>query len=111
MADMTTDEERGRGMAWLGTATSLGFVVGPALGGTLSWTDLHFTARYGHVMFDSFSVPLFATFAQAKFNYVPGKVGAVSMVCGLVMTMFRVPRSVSWRDASGRCTRSARGLA
>lgn len=34
VADLTTDEERGRGMAWLGTAVSLGFVVGPALGGT-----------------------------------------------------------------------------
>ena len=35
VADMTTDEERGRGMAWLGTAVSLGFVVGPALGGNV----------------------------------------------------------------------------
>lgn len=32
VADATTDVERGRGMAWLGTATSLGVVVGPALG-------------------------------------------------------------------------------
>lgn len=60
VADMTTDEERGRGMAWLGTAVSLGFVVGPALGGMLSRKDLHFTARYGHFMIDSFSVPFFA---------------------------------------------------
>ena len=155
VADMTTDEERGRGMAGLGTATSLGFVVGPALGGTLSRTDLHFTARYGHVMFDSFSVPFFAAaflgllalfaamqwlpeslpgpapraagekaetdwrsigrslgpllglalagqfglaifeatfalYAQAKFNYGPGEVGAVFVVCGLVMTVFQV---------------------
>ena len=60
VADMTTDEERGRGMAWLGTAVSLGFVVGPALGGTLSRRDLHFSARYGHFMIDSFSVPFFA---------------------------------------------------
>jgi DHA1 family multidrug resistance protein-like MFS transporter len=47
-------------MAWLGTAVSLGFVVGPALGGILSRTDLHFTARYAHFMIDSFSVPFFA---------------------------------------------------
>jgi DHA1 family multidrug resistance protein-like MFS transporter len=60
IADMTTDEERGRGMAWLSTAVSLGFVVGPALGGILSRRDLHFTARYGHLMIDSFSVPFFA---------------------------------------------------
>ena len=63
VADMTTDEERGRGMAWLSTAVSLGFVVGPALGGILSRRDLHFTARYGHFMIDSFSVPFFAAAA------------------------------------------------
>jgi DHA1 family multidrug resistance protein-like MFS transporter len=155
VADMTTDEERGRGMAWLGTAVSLGFVVGPALGGMLSRTDLHFTARYGHFMVDSFSVPFFAAaflglltffaavrwlpeslpsqvpraagegtttdwrslarslgpllglalvgqfglaifeatfalYAQAKFNYGPVEVGAVFVVCGLVMAVFQV---------------------
>jgi DHA1 family multidrug resistance protein-like MFS transporter len=156
VADMTTDEERGRGMAWLGTAVSLGFVVGPALGGTLSRRDLHFTARYGHFMLDSFSVPFFvaaalglltlfaamrwlpeslpahapraaageetktdwrrlarslgpllglalvgqfglaifeatfALYAQVKFNYGPVEVGAVFVVCGLVMTVFQV---------------------
>jgi DHA1 family multidrug resistance protein-like MFS transporter len=155
VADMTTDEERGRGMAWLGTAVSLGFVVGPALGGTLSRRDLHFTARYRHFLIDSFSVPFFAAallglltlfaamrwlseslpahalrasgeeastdwrrlarslgpllglalvgqfglaifeatfalYAQAKFNYGPVEVGAVFMVCALVMTVFQV---------------------
>lgn len=155
VADMTTHEERGRGMAWLGTAVSLGFVVGPALGGILSRRDLHFTARYGHFMIDSFSVPFFAAsflglltlfaairwlqeslpahepravgketetdwrrlarslapllglalvgqfglaifeatftlYAQAKFNYGPVQVGAVFVVCGLVMTVFQV---------------------
>ena len=155
VADMTTDEQRGRGMAWLGTAVSLGFVVGPALGGTLSRRDMHFTARYGHFMIDSFSVPFFAAaflglltlfaamrwlpeslpahapraageatqtdwrrlarslgplvglalagqfglamfeatfalYAQAKFNYGPVEVGAVFVVCGLVMAVFQV---------------------
>ena len=155
VVDMTSDEERGRGMAWLGTAVSLGFVVGPALGGTLSRRDLHFSARYGHFMIDSFSVPFFAAaflglltlfaalrwlpeslpayapratheeaetgwqdlarslgpllglalvgqfglaifeatfalYAQAKFNYGPTDVGAVFVVCGLVMTVFQV---------------------
>ena len=33
VADLTTDKERSRGMAWLSTAVSLGSVVGPALGG------------------------------------------------------------------------------
>jgi MFS transporter, DHA1 family, multidrug resistance protein len=60
VADATTEGERARGMAWLGTATSLGFVVGPALGGLLARRDLHVTARYGHVMIDGFSIPFFA---------------------------------------------------
>ena len=59
VADATTDEERGRGMAWLGTAVSLGVVVGPALGGMLSRRDGHFNLRYGHFLADSFSIPFF----------------------------------------------------
>jgi len=139
-------------MAWLGTAVSLGFVVGPAIGGTLSRSALHLTAGFGHFRIDGFSVPFFAAaalglltlfaalrwlpeslpahgpparaaatdwrrlmrslgpllgltiasqlglaifestfalYAQAKFSYGPVKVGAVFMVCGLVMTVFQ----------------------
>ncbi len=154
VADMTTEKERGRGMAWLGTAVSLGVVVGPALGGMLSRRDWHFNLRFGHFMIDSFSIPFFAAaflglltlfaalrwlpeslplgvardankelkpdlrnlirdlrpllalafagqlalsifegtfalFAQAKFNFGPVGVGAVFVVCGLVMTVFQ----------------------
>ncbi len=152
VADMTTEEERSRGMAWLGTAVSLGVVVGPALGGILSRRDFHFNPRFGHFMLDSFSIPFFAAgflgllalvaairwlseslpsrsaanaelkgdwrtlvkslsplltlalagqlaltifegtfalYAQAMFNYGPIEVGAVFVVCGLVMTVFQ----------------------
>jgi len=154
VADMTTKEERGRGMAWFGTAVSLGVVVGPALGGMLSRRDWHFNWSYGHFMVDSFSTPFFAAaflgvltlfaairwlpeslysrgtqaanaemkrdwrtlvkslrpllalalagqlvltifegtfalYAQARFNYGPIEVGAVFVVCGLVMTVFQ----------------------
>lgn len=155
IADLTTHKERSRGMAWLGSAVSLGFVVGPALGGMLTRRDLHFRESYGHFMVDSFSVPFFAAallglltlfaairwlpeslpaqplqaasaqtpndsrmlaralgplvglafvgqfglaifeatfalYAQAKFNYGPVEVGAVFVVCGLVMTVFQI---------------------
>lgn len=60
VADETLPEERSRGMAWLGTATSLGVVVGPALGGLLARTDWHFRLSYGHLVLDSFSIPFFA---------------------------------------------------
>lgn len=60
VVDMTTKEERGRGMAWLGTAASLGVVVGPALGGSLSQRDWHFNWSTGHFKVDGFSTPFFA---------------------------------------------------
>lgn len=60
VADLTAEKDRSRGMAWLGTATSLGFVVGPALGGILSRRNLHLRVKYAHLMIDSFSVPFFA---------------------------------------------------
>ena len=59
VVDMTTKEQRARGMAWLGTATSLGVIVGPALGGVLSRRDWHFTASVGHLRVDGFSTPFF----------------------------------------------------
>ena len=155
VSDSTTDEERGHGMAWFGTAVSLGFVVGPALGGMLTHRDLHFVVRYGHLKIDSFSVPFFAAaalglltllaamrwlpeslpahpvraavrqtktdwrqlarsfgmllglsfvaqfglavfegtfplYAQTRLLYGPNEVGAVFVVCGLVMTVFQV---------------------
>jgi len=60
VVDLTTNEERSRGMAWLGTAASLGVVVGPAIGGLLSQQDLHFNWSVGHIKVDSFSIPFFA---------------------------------------------------
>ena len=60
VVDMTTKEERSRGMAWLGTAASLGVVVGPALGGLLSRRDWHLNWSAGHFRLDGFSTPFFA---------------------------------------------------
>lgn len=36
IADVTTPETRSRGMAWIGIAFALGFIIGPALGGILT---------------------------------------------------------------------------
>lgn len=59
VADMTTNEERSRGMAWIGTTVSLGVVAGLALGGLLSRQDWHFNWSTGHFRVDSFSIPFF----------------------------------------------------
>lgn len=59
VADAVAEGERGRAMAWLGTAVSLGFVAGPALGGLLARDAWHVTLTRGHLVFDGFSVPFF----------------------------------------------------
>lgn len=40
VADITTEEERGKGMGMLGAAMSLGFVIGPGIGGFLASVSL-----------------------------------------------------------------------
>ena len=60
VADSTTDAERSRGMAWLGTASSLGAVLGPALGGALARTGWEFRASGGTVLISSFAIPFLA---------------------------------------------------
>ena len=70
VADATSEKERGRGMAWLGTAISLGAVAGPALGGLTAWRSLHLYSRFGHFMVDSFSIPFFAAAALTFLTFI-----------------------------------------
>lgn len=42
VADITTAEERGKGMGLVGAAISLGFMIGPGVGGFLANVNLHF---------------------------------------------------------------------
>ncbi len=42
VADITTEEERGKGMGLLGASMSLGFMIGPAIGGFLAEVSLQF---------------------------------------------------------------------
>jgi len=42
VADITTLEERGKGMGFLGASMSLGFMIGPAIGGFLAGVSLSF---------------------------------------------------------------------
>ncbi|PZE21236.1 MFS transporter [Paenibacillus xerothermodurans] len=61
VADITTEEKRGKGMGLLGAAMSLGFVVGPGIGGFLSEFGLR--------------VPF----------YISAAVGAVAMIGSLLV--------------------------
>jgi predicted MFS family arabinose efflux permease len=60
VADVTTEDERSRGMAWEGTAVSLGVVFGPAFGGLLARSDLLLRMGSDRLIIPAFSVPFFA---------------------------------------------------
>ncbi len=46
-ADLTTNKERGKAMGWLGAAISLGFMIGPGIGGLLSNISMHTPFYFG----------------------------------------------------------------
>ena len=69
VADVTTKENRSKGMAIIGIAFALGFVIGPALGGMLSLINL--TAIYpdwSHYGVNPFSMPAALAFVLSVFN-------------------------------------------
>ncbi len=71
VADITTAENRSKGMATIGIAFALGFVVGPAIGGILSLIDL--TKIYPSLVaygINPFSMPAALSFFLAAFNVV-----------------------------------------
>lgn len=70
VADMTSEKDRGRGMAWLGTARGMGVVVGPAMGAFLSRSDFHVAFRFWHFRIDGFSIPFFAAAVLALLALV-----------------------------------------
>jgi DHA1 family multidrug resistance protein-like MFS transporter len=102
VADATDDKERGRGMAWLGTAVSLGAVAGPALGGLTAWRNWHFYSRFGHFVISSFSIPFFAA-ALLTFLTLFAAVAWLSE--SLPTRSGSAPRSlaaVNWQDLGRR---------
>ncbi len=58
VADLTSEADRVRGMAWFGTAVSLGFVAGPVLGGLLSRPGV--LAGPGGLRIEGYSLPFLA---------------------------------------------------
>lgn len=83
VADVTSEEERGKGMAWLGSAIGLGVVAGPAMGAWLSRLDWHIAYRYGDFYANDFSTPFFAAAFLGFF--------------ALVLTMVWLKESLSLR--------------
>ena len=69
VADVTQKENRAKGMATIGIAFALGFILGPAMGGLLSMIDL--TAYYPVLKeygVNPFSMPALLAFILSGFN-------------------------------------------
>lgn len=71
VADVTDQKERSRGMAVIGIAFGLGFVIGPAVGGISASLDLtaHFPALAAYGV-NPFSVPAAIALTLTAFNLV-----------------------------------------
>lgn len=77
IADQTSEENRAQGMAWFGTAVSLGVVAGPLLGGLFGRVG---TGRATGLRFDGYTLPFLAA-------------GALALVAGAAAFVF-VPESI-----------------
>ena len=71
VADVTKPEERSRGMALVGFAFGMGFIVGPAIGGTASLLDLHALIPSAESWgLHPFSLPALLASGLALFNWI-----------------------------------------
>lgn len=71
IADVTPDERRSRGMAVLGLAVGLGFMLGPALGGIMSVFDLtHYWPGLAHYGVNPYSMAALTAFLLTGANWV-----------------------------------------
>ncbi|MFZ4714826.1 MAG: ferrochelatase [Bacteriovoracaceae bacterium] len=71
VADVTTRENRSKGMAFIGIAFALGFILGPAMGGIFSQVDL--TKHYPNLVgmgVNPFSTPALIAAVLSLFNFL-----------------------------------------
>lgn len=90
VSDVTSPKDRGKGMAWLGSAISLGIVVGPAIGAFLVRLNRSAAWRFGPFSIDDFSVPFFATALLASL--------AFSAAFIWLPESLKIPRAVALAD-------------
>jgi MFS transporter, DHA1 family, multidrug resistance protein len=86
VADITTEGDRAKGMALVGTAASLGAIVGPAFGGLTTREDLHFTIGFFDLKIENYAPPFF--------------LAAALMFLTLLVAFRWLPESLSLRSTS-----------
>jgi DHA1 family multidrug resistance protein-like MFS transporter len=103
VADITTERDRNRGMAWLGSAVSLGVVAGAALGGLSTRTEIDFTLGDRYFKIDGFSLPFFAAAMLAgiallmALRWLPE-----SLHSSQLAPVSRRPQAIRWLKSSNR---------
>lgn len=75
VADLTTYEKRGRGMGLLAASMSLGFVIGPGIGGILSKISLEFPFFIGATVAVFAAIVSFFALPNIKPEISPDQVG------------------------------------
>lgn len=71
VADVTNEQERSKGMALVGVAFGLGFIIGPVIGGLSSLIDLTLIKpSWQELGINPFSVPAFFAFILSLINFV-----------------------------------------
>lgn len=69
ITDVTDEESRAKGLGLIGAAFGLGFIIGPAMGGTLSnWG--YAASLFAGVGLSRYAIPAFAAVALAALNLV-----------------------------------------
>jgi MFS family permease len=71
VADTTSEKTRSKGMAIIGIAFGLGFILGPAIGGLSAWTiDLSTISNWADYGVNPFSAPAAIAFILSAANFV-----------------------------------------
>lgn len=102
VADITIERERNRGMAWLGSAVSLGVVAGAALGGLSTRTEIDFTLGDRYFKIDGFSLPFFAAAMLAGIALLMALRWLPESLHSQFAPVLRHPQAIRWLESSNR---------
>jgi DHA1 family tetracycline resistance protein-like MFS transporter len=92
VADVTTPENRAKGMGMIGAAFGLGFVLGPAIGGILSRWGIHIPFLFAAGLAFSNAILLYFTLPETVTPDHPARASAATARWTLLARALRQPR-------------------
>ncbi|WP_071826378.1 MFS transporter [Acaryochloris sp. CCMEE 5410] len=102
VSDITTERDRSRGMAWFGTATSLGVVAGPVVGGLSTRRDLHFNVIFRHIEIDSFSLPFLISAVLMLIMFFAAKLWLPESLSSQYVSTSTTQSSIRWQNLGNK---------